>query len=99
MIAHHKEFLRRVMKGCLLSRKVKLLRNLIDLKVVAHHFALTSARLAADSDSAVLPSPAGPGDPPVPSPAVPGPRGPRSGLQKADSNCVCGGCALAPIPA
>eukprot|EP00884_Botryococcus_braunii_P002176 jgi/Botrbrau1/1195/Bobra.0163s0009.1 len=34
IIAHHKEFLRRVMKGCLLSRKVKLLRNLIDLKAV-----------------------------------------------------------------
>ncbi len=52
------------MKGCLLSRKVKLLRNLIDLKAVAHQFALASSRLAFDADEmAPVPEYSGTGAP------------------------------------
>jgi hypothetical protein len=48
MVAH-REFLRRVLKGCLLSRRVKLLRALIDLKTLAQRFAAVSARIRAEA--------------------------------------------------
>lgn len=48
MVDAHREFLRRVLKGCLLSRKVRLLRALMDLKSLAHHYAALSARLSVD---------------------------------------------------
>jgi hypothetical protein len=47
VVVAHQEFLRRVMKGCLLSRKVKLLQTLISLKTQAYRFAGSSARLQA----------------------------------------------------
>ncbi len=47
MVAH-REFLRRVLKGCLLSRRVRLLRALIDLKLVAQRFANISSRICAE---------------------------------------------------
>ena len=50
----HREFLRRVLKGCLLSRKVRLLRALMDLKSLAHHYAALSARLSVDPASLSL---------------------------------------------
>lgn len=48
MVAH-REFLRRVLKGCLLSRRVRLLRALIDLKTLAQRFAAVSARVRAEA--------------------------------------------------
>ncbi|KAK9817974.1 hypothetical protein WJX72_005158 [[Myrmecia] bisecta] len=65
VMAAHKEFLRRVLKGCLLSRKVKLLRNLMDLKALALRFADTAARIAAEVDAvqaAASQAPASPGE-------------------------------------
>lgn len=47
MVAH-REFLRRVLKGCLLSRRVRLLRALIDLKLLAQRFANISSRICAE---------------------------------------------------
>lgn len=38
-LAAHDDFLRRVMKGTLLSRKVKVLRSLLDLKNVVHRWS------------------------------------------------------------
>ena len=47
----HEEWLRRVMKGCLLSRKVKVLRALMELKTAAHRFSSASGRLAPKQDA------------------------------------------------
>jgi hypothetical protein len=47
----HREFLARVLKGCLLARKVKLLRNLMELKALANNFAAVSAALRINTDS------------------------------------------------
>jgi hypothetical protein len=51
VMAAHEECLRRVMKGCLLSRKVKVLRALMELKTLAHRFASASGRLAPKQDA------------------------------------------------
>ena len=40
-----------MMKGCLLSRKVKVLRALMELKTLAHRFASASGRLAPKQDA------------------------------------------------
>jgi hypothetical protein len=50
-VAHHKEFLRKVMKGCLLSRRIRVLRILMDLKALALRFAQLSAKLKVDTDA------------------------------------------------
>ena len=42
-LAAHDDFLRRVMKGTLLSRKVKVLRSLLDLKNVVHRWSSLSS--------------------------------------------------------
>jgi hypothetical protein len=50
-MAAHQGCLRRVMRGCLLSRKVRVLRALLELKNAAHRFAFVSARLAPRADA------------------------------------------------
>ena len=45
VIGHHTDFLRRVLKGCLLSRKVTLLQSLVQLKKQAGLFTQLSAAL------------------------------------------------------
>ncbi|PSC76155.1 Gamma-tubulin complex component 2 [Micractinium conductrix] len=42
IVEQHKAFLRRLMKGCLLSRKVVVLRSLLDLKEIALRFVRLS---------------------------------------------------------
>ena len=50
-MAAHQGCLRRVMRGCLLSRKVRVLRALLELKNAAHRFAFVSARLSPRPDA------------------------------------------------
>ena len=52
MIEHHSAFLRRVLKGCLLTRQVRLLRTLLELKLLATKFSEGSIeRLRVDFES------------------------------------------------
>lgn len=45
IVGHHQALLRRIMKGCLLSRRVKLLRTLVELKALALKFTEVTARI------------------------------------------------------
>ncbi len=52
VIEHHSAFLRRVLKGCLLTRQVRLLRTLLELKLLATKFSEGSIeRLRVDFES------------------------------------------------
>ncbi|BDA43053.1 Gamma-tubulin complex component 2 [Coccomyxa sp. Obi] len=55
-LAAHEEFMKRVMKGTLLSRKVKTLKALNELKEVVNRFAKTGARLQKDLDQVISPT-------------------------------------------
>lgn len=45
IVQHHQSLLRRIMKGCLLSRRVKLLRTLVELKALALKFTEVTNRI------------------------------------------------------
>lgn len=45
----HKEFLRRVLKACLLSRRVRLINAVKDLKELAHQFARHTRKIRAEA--------------------------------------------------
>lgn len=51
VIGHHTDFLRRVLKGCLLSRKLTLLQSLVQLKKQAATFTQLTAALHIDTDA------------------------------------------------
>ena len=51
VIGHHADFLRKVLKGCLLSRKLTLLQCLVQLKKHASTFTQLSAALHIDTDA------------------------------------------------
>ena len=50
MIEHHSDFLRKVLKGCLLSRKLTLLQSLMQLKKQAARFTQVSQALQVQPD-------------------------------------------------
>lgn len=50
MIGHHGDFLRKVLKGCLLSRKVTLLQSLVQLKKQAATLTKITAALHIQPD-------------------------------------------------
>ena len=50
MIGHHGAFLRKVLKGCLLSRKVTLLQSLVQLKKQAATLTKVTAALQIQPD-------------------------------------------------
>ena len=52
VIEHHSEFLRKVLKGCLLSRKLTLLQSLMHLKKQASHFTQLSQALQVQPNPA-----------------------------------------------
>lgn len=51
VIGHHTDFLRKVLKGCLLSRKLTLLQSLVQLKKQAGVFTQLSAALHIQPES------------------------------------------------
>lgn len=53
-LAAHSDFLRRVAKGCLLSRKVRVLKTLTELKNVAHRCKSFSATQTVQTPSEVI---------------------------------------------
>ena len=50
VIGHHRDFLRKVLKGCLLSRKVTLLQSLVQLKKQAATLTKITAALHIQPD-------------------------------------------------
>lgn len=50
MIGHHGDFLRKVLKGCLLSRKLTLLQSLVQLKKQAGTLTKITAALHIQPD-------------------------------------------------
>ncbi len=51
VIGHHTDFLRKVLKGCLLSRKLTLLQSLVQLKKQAAVFTQLTAALQIQPES------------------------------------------------
>lgn len=51
VIGHHTDFLRKVLKGCLLSRKLTLLQSLVQLKKQAAVFTQLAAALQIEPET------------------------------------------------